>query len=566
MQNLHSLLSASDAGLLPALAQLWGVNITNLDGQEMVNHLAAAMLETDRASRIWDLLSEGERGALQLLVASGRRMTMAQFERVYGKIRKMGRAQFERDRPHRQPATVAEGLFYRGLVGEGFEQSKTGLRAIVYIPDDLAAVLPLHKTSYAHLKAEPGNFMPAQPRALSPIDEDEIEDFRHADTSIVDDMTTLLAYVRVHTAGVEGETFLPVDSEKILPHLLIKDETRLAFLLQAGVSAELMQVQEGRVYAGKTKLQPWLSAQRATQMKELAEAWRSSNLYAELWHISGLYPEAGWTYNAAAAREAFLGLLKQYTPVAGWWSLDEFIELVKAVDPDFQRPGGNYDSWYIRNDEGEYLRGFASWDAVEGALLEFYLHGPLHWLGLADVADDAVRLTAYGRAFLGQAAWTNPNIKPETVVVEADGTLIASRKVPTIDRFQLARFTTWQVSETPYLYKLDAGGLQQAAAQGITPAHIGAFLKRQLDNKPIPSRIAALLENWHGSSAAEVTFERVLVIRTTSSEILDRLYEAPPLRRYLKARLGPMAGVIDGEQSGAFKTALEEMGLKVEIL
>ena len=39
-------------------------------------------------------------------------------------------------------------------------------------------------------------------------------------------------------------------------------------------------------------------------------------------------------------------------------------------------------SWYIRNDAGEYLSGFESWDAVEGSLIEFYIAGPMHWLGL----------------------------------------------------------------------------------------------------------------------------------------------------------------------------------------
>src|SRR5579859_5992190 len=38
---------------------------------------------------------------------------------------------------------------------------------------------------------------------------------------------------------------------------------------------------------------------------------------------------------------------------------------VKEEEPDFQRPAGNYDSWYIRDAQsGEYLRGFESWDRV----------------------------------------------------------------------------------------------------------------------------------------------------------------------------------------------------------
>ncbi|MCU0512282.1 MAG: helicase-associated domain-containing protein [Anaerolineae bacterium] len=565
MQQLRTMLSDSDSGLLYAIAGTWGVSLQNLDAAESVARLTEAMLNSERATRQWDALSDAGRGALQVLIASGRKMPVAGFERLYGKIRKLGRAQIEREQPHKNAASIAELLFYRGFIGEAFEQTAAGMRPVIYIATDMAQALPLHKTSYAHLKADPPPTPGGRPTPLTPLAEDEIDEVRHADTSIVDDLTTLLAYLRVHTAAVEEGIFLPVDSEKILPHLLDQDPVRLAFLLGAGLSAELIQVHEGRAYAGRAKLQAWLSAPRATQIKDLAEAWRGSSAYAELWHITGLYPEPGWAHKPATGREAALRLLREYTPAGQWWSLDEFIDLVKVAEPDFQRPDGDYESWYIRNDEGEYLRGFTSWDAVEGALLEFLLQGPLHWLGLADASADAVRLNAYGRAFLGQAAWPNPAIKPEAVLIQPDGTLLASRKVPTVDRFQLARFTTWQPSDTPYLYKLDAASLQQAAAQGITPAHIATFLKRQLDNKPLPARLLTLLESWQGSGPTEVSFERLLVIRTTAPEVLDRLYEAPPLRRYLKARLGPMAGVIDADHAAAFKTALEETGLKVEV-
>jgi hypothetical protein len=381
-------------------------------------------------------------------------------------------------------------------------------------------------------------------------------------------MTTLLAYLRIHSAAVVDDVFMPAEAERILPYCLVPDERRLAFLLGVGVSAELIQIQDGRAYPGKTQLQSWLSAARAAQLKELATAWRSSTVYADLWHVPGLFPDpTGWSYNPAIGREVFANFLKHYAPPNEWWSLDDLVELVKAIDPAFQRPGGDYDSWYIRSVGGEYLRSFSSWDAVDGALLEFYCQGPLHWLGLVDLAEDAARLTAYGRAFLGLSAWQNPNIKPDTIVIQPDGMIQASRRVPCVDRFQLARFTLWDKHIDPYTYKLNAASLQQAAGQGITPAHIGAFLKRHLDNKPLPPKIAALLETWQGSTAAtEVTFEQVLVIRTTSKEMLDRIYDNPALRRYLRSRLGDTAGVIDGEQWEALQTALMEMGIKVDLV
>jgi len=253
-------------------------------------------------------------------------------------------------------------------------------------------------------------------------------------------------------------------------------------------------------------------------------------------------------------------------PPQDWWSIDEFIEAAKVIDPDFQRPGGDYESWYIRNDAGEYLHGFESWDAIDGALLEFYLRGPMHWLGLTDVAEDAARLTAYGRAFIGLTDWPTPPEPSDNIEVQADGTLLVSRKVSRIDRFQVARFSTWQQSGDPYIYRLDGDGIQQAASQGITTQHIVVFLKRQLEDKPLPLLLAKLLDTWQTGATSEVTFERLLVLRTTSPEVMERIYNEPALRRYLGAQLGPMACVIRAGQEADLQAALGEIGIKVEMI
>ena len=35
---------------------------------------------------------------------------------------------------------------------------------------------------------------------------------------------------------------------------------------------------------------------------------------------------------------------------------------------------------------GEYLRGFEHWDEVDGRLIRYIITGPLHWLGVLDLA------------------------------------------------------------------------------------------------------------------------------------------------------------------------------------
>lgn len=570
MPNLQITLREHDEGLLPTLAQLWGIKAKNLSTEKMLETLHEAMLNPTQAEKVWDLLNDAERGALQSLL-SQKDFTMSQimFEQMFGKITKMGRGAIEREQPQKNPTTVADGLYYRGFISIVFANAKSGAKPVVYVPDDMVDILPVHKTQYEGLESEP---LPQQPQMtiqqLQPLEDEFLEGIEQANTSIVDDMATLLAYLRIEGAGVEDNAILPVDVERIHHFMLTGGDIRMNFMLGIGVSAELITSQEGRAYPKRAGLQKWLSLPRSEQVRVLLDAWKTSSVYHDLWHVPGLHPDpdAGFPYDPIVGRNALVEFLKKLAPPQDWWSLDEFIEAVKAIEPDFQRPGGNYDSWYIRNDGGEYLHGFESWDAIEGALIEFYIKGPMHWLGLTDVAEDAARLTAYGRAFIAAKDWPNPPEPSDKVDVKDDGTILVSRKVSRVDRFQVARFSTWLEGDDPYVYRLDGDGIQMATAQGITTQHITTFLKRQLESKPIPPIIAKLLDTWQTGASAAVTFEKLLVLRTTSPEVMEKIYNDPALRRYLGARLGPMACVIRSGQEADLQVALGESGIKAETL
>lgn len=572
MPDLQASLNHYDDGMFPLLAQQWGVAIKNLKREDIIKALQSAMLQAERAELVWDSLNAEQRGALQSLLANKLNSPSKMFERLFGEIRKMGQAQIEREQPHKNPSSIAEALYYRGFINEGHQINKKGVsQTIIYIPDDLAAVLPVHKTAYAELDDLPlsADSPVDVVSAASPVAESDLEAIQQADSSIVDDLTTLLAYLRLNSAGVETDTLLPVDAEALKPFLLHPEDERLAFLLGIGMSADLISVQEGRAYPKRDNLQKWLAASRHEQVKLLVEAWLQSTQYVDLWQIPSLYadPDAGFPYDPRLGRVALVKFLKILIPHQEWWSLDEFIEAVQATEPDFQRPSGDYESWYIRNASGDYLHGFDSWEDIEGALLEFYLRCPLHWMGLTDVSSEAVRLTAYGRAFIGLIDWTFRPDTAELIEVQADGIMVASRHVSRADRFQVARFTTWGDNVPPYRYRLDAEGIQRAAGQGITTQHIATFIQRQLGGKPLPPAIARLLETWQGGSThSEVSFERVLVLRTTSSELLKRLYDEPALRRYLGAKLGDTACIIRAGQEEELKVALGEAGIKVDLL
>ena len=564
MKSLLATLHDCDPGMLPALAEIWSVDGKSLSKDELIRQLQRAMLDPTQAEAAWDKLDEPARTALQLLVSSaGSRMKVAQFERFYGEIRKLGRAQIKREQPHLQGQGLAETLYYRGFIGEGFDKVDDHLIGFVYVPTDLIEALPLHKTSFGELAAEPAPDSDELPR-IGLVD--EVDDVIAADTSIVDDMATLLALLQAEARALEGERFADAAAAAIKPLLLRQIDARLGFMLGVGLSADLIARAEDKAQPSRDQARAWLEATRAEQIRALAGAWLNSQNYRDMWHIPGLYPDdSGWSYDAAAARNAVMELLGDLLPEQGWVSINDLIEIIKEFEPDFQRLDGDYDQWYIRNDAGEYLSGFESWDAVEGSLIEFYIVGPMHWLGLVDIGEDALRLTAYGRAFLGLSEWPQPQETATRIEVRQDGQLLASRRVNRFERFQLARFARCAAAGDPYIYTLDGPGIQRAASQGITTQHIQAFVSRQLEGKPMPLPIVKLLRNWQDGAKTSVSFEALTVLRATAEGTLDKIFAIPALRRYLGARLGPMACVVRDGQWEELQAKLGENGIEVDI-
>ena len=563
MKDLRATLGEYDPGMLPALAEVWGIDGRRLAEDELLPRLHEIMLDPKAAEATWDKLDEGARTALQLLVSSdGGRMKIGQFERFYGVARKLGRAGIEKDRPHTQGQSIAETLYYRGFIGQAYDRSGGEMILFVYVAADLAEALPLHKTSYERLDDEE----PRMAQELSTLTTiGEAGNATAADTTIVDDMTTLLAATQAEPGAID-EAGLAADAvERLLPHLLNQSENRLQFLLAVGLSAGLATVEEGSAQPQRERARDFMMAARSTQIRQLSLAWLGSELWRDMWHVPGLFPEdSGWSYDAASARDAVMSLFGELLPAQGWVSVSDLIELIKATEPDFQRPDGDYESWYIRNAAGEYLSGYESWDAVEGALIEFYLMGPMHWLGLVDIGEDAARLTAYGRAFLERSAWPQPDEGGRRIEARADGALEASRRVNRFDRFQLARFAAWHSAGDPYVYRLDAESIKRAAAQGIKVEHIQAFIARQLEGAPVPVPIVNLLRNWQDGARTTVRFERQVTLRATDEATLDKIYAMPATRRYLGARLGPLACVIRADQWRDLSAKLGDEGIDVD--
>lgn len=549
MPNLEHTYLDYDLALLRAIASQAGVELNAPNARAAAADLAAALQRREtvevllaRALGSDPRAAEIQKALNGLLQASGR-MTVAAFVRRHGEPRPLGAAALARERPWENPANATEALYFNGLVGRAFMDSDAGPQEYFFIPSDLIPNLP---------PAPPASpITPAQ--AVAPPAGGGEDSLRAASSALVDDAVTLLAAIQLRPGRVPAV-------ESLTDHLRLP-----AYDLLLALLADLQLITPARKL-DPDRVRPFLQSSRADQLRALAEAWRGSSAWNDLLHVPTLHAEAGaWRNDPVAARALVIRLCAELPP-GEWRSVESFVGFVREHYPDFQRPAGDYDSWYIRDaDSGEYLRGFEHWDRVDGALVRFLIVGPMHWLGLTDVrySPDAFRLTPIFPAFVGQREWSIAE-KPQKIVLRPDAALQVSRAVNRYDRFQAARIGEWEQSRErdTYVYRLGGGSLEAAARQGITAKHVAAFLRRACE-PPLPPAVLDAVERW-GAKGIEVRAARTLILRAAHADVLELLRRSPKTKHYLGEAIGDLA--VEVKNWDKLREAMVELGIFAQIV
>ncbi len=575
MPNLEHALRDYDPVMLAVIAARWDIDLESHSVTDIRGALLQVMLDPNAAAAVWDRLDDEQRGAMQILLGARGTMAAPKFYRLYGEIREMGPGRLEREKLYLDPASVAEALYYRGLIARGFDEAAAGPQAVIYVPSDLARVLPAHRTGFDLSQADEDDLPPDEDD--EPLPEgwsspaDQPEEIWAADTTLVDDLATVLAYLQVAAVEARPDGQLPPSHLDTLRHFLLKPEDdRLAFLLGLARALGLLAPRDGLLKPVSHNARRWLEAPRSEQVRLLAAGWRETTDFNELFHTPGLVVETAGN-DPRLGRAMILNYLADLPPDS-WWIVTGVVGEIREIDADFQRPGGDYESWYIRRAEGgDYLLGFESWDGVEGAQLRYILTGPLHWLGLADLGRYAGgllgRLNAYGRALAAGKGWPARPDEAEALRLQDNGTAEVSRRFSRYDRFQLARFSEWLSGAAEgYRYRFSPRGLRRASAQGIKEPHIRAFLTRTTGSDKLPEGVEAMLARWGQTAEADATIEHLTVLRTRSAQALDAVLNEPAVRRYLGARLGPEAVIVRPGQGPALQDALAEHGLLADLV
>ena len=540
MPDLFDSLLKQDIGFLRIIAELWGLELDSKNADAAREKLTISLLDPNLLSELVDSLSPEADSAITALVNAGGRIPWPTFTRKFGEIRETGAGKRDRTKPHLNPISAAEILYYRGLLARSFFDTEKGPQEFAYIPDDLLSLL--NREVYEDKKEDKKDDLRPLGRPASPAEKGrEVP----ANDLILDDATTLLAALRI------GK---PLESRSKL-----LDTRQPAVGLQSLLTAAKL-LKENQPQTDAVKV--FLEASRTDALKMLQNAWIESHSFDELRLMPSIICEGEWKNQPQETREFLLNLLDAI-PEGKWWSLNAFVRDIKTKYADFQRPAGDYDSWFIkRASDGQYLRGFEHWDEVDGALIRFFITNILHWLGQVDlsIAEGATEPTAF--RFSNQSQTTS--IENKKVHISSQGLISVPRLAPRVVRYQISRFCEWEEpKDNLYRYRVTTKSLTRAKEQGLKVEHLLALLARHSE-AGVPPVIVKAFKRWE-VNGTEARVQTQVILKVSRPEILGEMRKSKAAK-YLGEVLSPTTVVVKSGAIQKVMDALTELGLLAEVM
>lgn len=557
MKTVRECLKDYDTALLRAIAERRGVALATDRQPDMVEAIALALLNPGATSEALVWLTDQERKGLDTLLANGGRLSMYRFVQQFGEIRRLGPGSLAREAPWRAPISAAEGLWYMGLIARSFTEQDGVSVEFAFVPSDLIPLLPPSRTPQDLFDVPP--FEPVHKVFLG-------------DPALADDMCVLLALAQKDDVQAQqGQPSADVDA-RLREQFLDADPRRAEFLYHLAEAAGFV-FQEGRFWRlHREGARDWLKRPRAEQLLALQRTWRDDPDWNDLWHVPGLACEdTGWRNDPLISRQIVLDLLRR-CPEGNWLSIQGFVEAVHRQFPDYLRPDGDFDSWYIRDvHTGEYVSGVEHWEHVEGALLDFFLSGPLFWLGIVSLGyregwqkPVAFQLTAWGKGFLGLSAGPGEELPPHPARITPDGRVTLPREASLFDRFQLARIAEWRASRPEYVYEITPEALRQAFGTRIRAEMVEKFLER-ISQESVPAAAVARIRAW-AERYGQVRLRRTVILETRTSQKMAELRAHPRIRAYLRQPLSPTMALVRENDWDLLVQELERAGYLPEIV
>ncbi len=549
---------------MQSIAAKRGVPLPQAETREARAALADALLSPAHMEIAVQDLSAAETEALQALVAAGGAIEARKFARDFGAIRKMGPNRLQREKPWESPVNPAESLWYRGFIFKDFHHTTHGPEEVIFIPADVKPALPIDSPPQK----------PTVQWEIATIPTHTIA----PDAPAGEDLFCLLVYLQTHFVRLSPQDKLPAEHIRAIrhtfSHLNGDDDPTAAqhyfdFILHLARRMNFLRKQGGRLKLHAETVRQWLQSAPDAQLAALQKTWRADPTWNDLWHTPGLHPQpTGWENSPMLGRSKVLHHLSGI-PRGEWVTIDGFIRAIKTIEPDFQRPDGNYETWYIHNDDNQPLMGFEHWDAVEGQFIRHMITGTLYALGIVSLGGVSAaapptvfQLTPAGDAFFrrgGKSSSVALAPQGRLRINPDDFTVRVTPKISLFRRFQLARIAEWvKRRDDGVVYQFSRAGYAKALEQSISLEQILGFLNRAT-NAQTPLQLVDALHRWDRRTGA-VKLERLTVLRVNDADTLKEILQHPEIAPLLGPPLGPTAALVPERNIAAVETYLKKHG------
>lgn len=489
--------------------------------------LARRLQECLTRAAVWDAqlpaLAAEEREALEALTTAGGRLPRWPFERRFGPIRayRPWRADSPQA-PWRTPCSVAEHLWYLGVIHPWPPRPKPGEVQEVLVPQELLALLVAHLTSLSSEGEERG-------------------EHRAADDGRWDVAMLLGLLYGEDIRPLHGRWLPPWALRDLNARFSVPEELgearserkvrRLSFLHYLAAAAGLIEVAGGFL---KPTLRgwSWLAATPQEQWQQLWEGWCDGSAASEqLWrhfHLPGHRTPA-----PLVIRDRLLHHLASRKE--GWTAWGDFVHLLVVRDVSLAA------RWSGEQEETErILRGL--------------LEGPLTWMGVVtwrwqdedDPATVAFRLSARGEWLLGQKETGEPAAVARAFVLREDGSVEISLPADLRLAVVLSSFAEHVEGPAPdgvAWWRLTPDSMARAVSRG---GRVEVFAEelREATGSDLPRQWPGLLRSWaQGGEAFRIS--RLTVLEAADRELLRQLRGQRRLRDCWERALSPRLVAID---------------------
>ncbi|MBN1231596.1 MAG: hypothetical protein JXA19_07030 [Anaerolineales bacterium] len=539
MKSIEKYLHRQDIEFLRVIANYWGIESQNQSADGYVDKLVQSLSNALEVEKVIEELSSGAKEALRDLVENKGKLPISTFEHRYGKIRNVGVARLVRDKPYKNPESISEELWYRGMIVKDTIEVNQGLDEYIFFPKEIMAIIPLEISTKRH------SFLPGRPATP-----EEKRIIHQTGDRILDILCTFLALRRSSLSDIfleEIEGTLPVPINQIIE------------LLQ---SASILD-KNGLPSTSQTKLH--LESPRLASLTHLFKSWFTSETYDDLELLPDIHVEGYHPYSAIQVRKKLIDYLQSF-PKTTWWNVDSLIKDIYEKDPDLVRNKGEYESWLIKSvQKDEFLNGFEHWMEVEGYLIRYWLTVFLPALGLLDTARAkesgdilAIKQSKLFESLVKGSTKSSKILQEKLIHVDSKAHLLIPADASRTLRYQVARFSEWLPKKRGlYHYVISPASMDRAKRQGLNPLTMLKLIAKHSAAELPPNFIKAI-QNWekHGTQAKAESLE---VLRVTHSEIIQQL-RSGGASKFLGEQLNPVTIVV---QYGAWEKvmdALAEMG------